>query len=168
MKLINNDEFKRKLDLHNLSQQEQDRSEPLPMDYLQKVLIKNFIFEKSNLNSFYATESLFQNCNLLNVNFYGAALNGSHFVNTIFIECSLRKSELQELILENCIFNNCDFSRSQILNSKIENSLFIDCKFNGAQIIDSIITNSIISKNSDDLAVIKDNKELNVLWTNTN
>jgi uncharacterized protein YjbI with pentapeptide repeats len=63
--------------------------------------------------------------------------------SSLFIDCKIYDSIIQNSTMENSLFVNTTFFKSEIDSSEIRNCIFIDCSFLDSNIFSSNISNSI-------------------------
>ena len=101
---------------------------------LETLLDENQDVKDELINERYIlANTLIQNVSLDCINEERIEINGCHFVNVIFNECSFRNIDLVDVVFENCDLSNIDFSDGSM--HRVE--------FKGCKIIKIILVETI-------------------------
>ncbi|PWV51885.1 pentapeptide repeat-containing protein [Chitinophaga sp. S165] len=143
--------------LYVLGEREED-------DDLNELIADEIEIADIRLEEIYAAGSLFSNCKISAVDFYGAHFHKTTFRNCVVVDSVFRKADLGSTRFENCRFDNCDLSRSEFMNARIERCTFENCDFSGIIFTGNNITDSTFKSINVRDGVLKRNEELRVEW----
>jgi uncharacterized protein YjbI with pentapeptide repeats len=131
---------------------------------LSRKHLSNLNFPKiSNLNGFYAIESIFENVIFSEIDLFGIFLNDSKFINCIFENVNFTKSELLFTQIEQCIFRKCTFLCT-VMESQIKNTIITESEFTLLNWSDTDLENIILSNNWINPNYL-DEDQKNIKWT---